>query len=174
MPPRKSSESPPKIPPPRPRVICPSCHTEIVFYKMPAQSNQAIQASTIDMWKLDFCCENEACVLYLEGIEPDDKSLVANPVIPKCIAQAKHERACFNEAEEEKRREKDAAAEMKREEDEAVEYIKYDPFRGYPEEAAALEKEKQQKIETEAIIDSWKNIKKYAEEMEKMESEEKM
>lgn len=148
---------------PRPRVICPSCHTEFVFYKIPADSAQAIHATTSDMTKLGIECENKACVLYMEGIENVDEQLYVNPVIAECIEGAKNERAAFDTAEEEKRRE-----------EEAVEYSKYDPFRGYPEEAEALEKEKQQNVEREAIVKNWEMMVKYTEEMDKLDRLQQM
>ncbi|KKY35305.1 hypothetical protein UCDDA912_g04725 [Diaporthe ampelina] len=162
------SRSPPKTPP-RPRVLCPGCSTELTLHKMLSDTPEFIYASNTDMKKLSIECENESCAFYIEGVEGADETLPVNPLVEKCIRDAKEERA----AKKDKKKEGKAESKEKKREEKKAEYAKYDPFSGTKEKEAkeGLERQKLQEVETEKIIKSWKKIKEAAEKLEKFENE---
>lgn len=165
---RSKSRSPPKTPP-RPRVMCPGCSTELTLHKTLSISDAFIYASKTDMKKLGIECKNDSCILYIEGIQNVDDKLPVNPIIEKCVDMAEKERAVMDAAKKEDKKE----IKKRKREEEKAEYANYDPFSGAKEKAAeeAIHREKRQKEETEKIIKSWQEIQNAAANLDKLEGE---
>lgn len=172
---RSKSRSPPKTPP-RPRVMCPGCSTELTLHKTLSTSDAFIYASKTDMKKLGIECQNGSCILYIEGIQNvyEKPELPVNPIIKKCVEMAEKERAAIDAAQEQ---EKQEIKKRKREEEKA-EYVNYDPFSGAKERAAeeAIHRDKRQKHlqETERVITTWRPIQDAATKLDKLESDSDM
>ena len=166
MAPRKMSKSNPVLEapatPPRPRVICPGCSTELTIHKMLSTTEAFVYASKTDMKALGIECTNDSCPLYIEGIENVDEKLLVNPMVEKCVEAAKKERAAI-----------DAAKKEKKAEDKKAKYASYDPFSGAKEKAAeeAMHRAKSQKDETEKISKNWEKVQKTAAKLKELESE---
>lgn len=165
---RSKSRSPPKTPP-RPRVMCPGCSTELTLRKTLSTSEAFIYASKTDMKKLGIECQNDSCILYIEGIENVDEKLPVNPIIKKCVEMAEKDHAAVEAV---KKEEKEEIKKRKREEEKA-EYANYDPFSGAKERVAeeAIHRQKRQKQESEKVIKNWQTIKEAAANLDKLESE---
>ncbi|POS72740.1 hypothetical protein DHEL01_v208862 [Diaporthe helianthi] len=131
---KPKSDSPPMeenpITPPRPRVICPGCSTELELYKTFGTNEASIYASKVDMKKLGIDCQNEACPIYLEGIGAINTKAQANPNIAKYVQMARKERAAMDAAQKQSKEQ----MEKRKLEKEKAEYAKYDPFSRAAEE----------------------------------------
>lgn len=167
---KSKSKSPPETPP-RPRVICPGCSTEFALHKTLAKSQEFVYASMTDMKKLGIECKNESCALYIEGVSDVDDKLPVNPVIEKCLADAKVDRAA---AKVVKKQEKAEKKKKKRDEREAV-YAPYNPHSGAKDKEAkeADKRRKKQLREAKKIMKAWKKIGKASEKLERLEKLEK-
>lgn len=163
---KSKSNTPP--PPPRPRVICPGCSTELVLHKTPAESDAFLYATMTDMKKLGIECQNDSCALFIEGIEGIDENLPVNPVIEKCLTDAKMERTAIKA----KNKEEKAENKKRKREENAAEYAPYNPFDGANDKKAkeAIKQAKVQITEAKKIIKSWKKIQKSAEKLEELEN----
>lgn len=166
----KKSKSPPKTPP-RERVICPGCSSELSLHKTLSDSNEFVYATKTDMKKLGIECKNESCPLYIEGVEDADDKQPVNPTIEKCLEKAKAEHAAAKVVEMQKRAEEKAAAKKVKRDEKAAAYAPYNAFSGAKEKEAeeGIERKKQQDIETEMIVKGWEKIQKAAEELEELE-----
>ncbi|KAG6362645.1 hypothetical protein INS49_007737 [Diaporthe citri] len=167
---KSKSSSPPKTPP-RPRVMCPGCSTELALHKMLSNSEAFVYSSMTDMKKLGIECKNESCALYIEGVGDADEKLPVDPVIEKYVNDAKVERAAIKTEKKEKREQEKTENKKRKRDEKEAEYAKYDPFSGAKEKEAeeAIERQKQQERETENIVKSWKKIQKAAEKLSKLE-----
>lgn len=167
---RKKSKSKSNTPPPptRPRVICPGCSTELVLHKTPAESQDFFYATMTDMKKLGIECQNEACALFIEGVEGADDNIPVNPVVQNCLADAKMERTAIKA----KNKEEKAENKKRKREENAAEYAPYNPFDGAKEQEAkeGIKQAKLQIKEAKKIIKGWKKIQKSAEELEELEN----
>lgn len=113
------------VTPPRPRVMCPGCSTELMLHQTLGTNEAFMYATKVDMKKLDIECKNETCPIYIEGIGEVNKKIPANPNIIKYVEMAKKQRAAIEAAEKQANREEEEA-----------QHANYNPFSGAREKKA--------------------------------------
>lgn len=171
-----SPEEETPITPPRPRILCPGCSTELTIYHTLGTTEASMYASKVDMGKLGLQCQNVACPIHIGGIPKVHPKAVANPNILKYVDMAKKERDAIEAAKKNAQEE----VEKRKREEAAAEYAKHDPFSGPADEKAeaaakeAAARVQQRLAEDQNVVSSqWKLLTEGVQaEIEKLDEEE--
>ncbi|KAG8157253.1 hypothetical protein KVR01_012961 [Diaporthe batatas] len=99
------------ITPPRPRIICPGCSTELTVHNTVGTTEAFILATVVDMKKLGMDCNNPSCPLFIEGLPEIPNKARANPNVEKYVSMAKRDYDTINAKEKAAKDQANQAAE---------------------------------------------------------------